>query len=247
MYIREHLLVWKEIEELLIADLVLTFAFSLVIVGGIYNISKLLSIFVYFIPISFVAVSLSFILHELMHKFVAQRYGAIAAFRTSQYGLAITLITSLFGFLIGIPGATVIYTNNFTKREDGRVSIAGPLTNFAVFLVFFALGMLLYKNFLTNVTTTLSVSMFIYNSYLHNMINLTLFISILLAFFNMLPIYPLDGSKVLRWNKGIYATTLIIIFALFLLVIPIISLIIGLAFMLVFAYIFSMFYRNILF
>jgi len=247
VYIREHLLVWKEIEELLIADLVLTFAFSLVIVGGIYNISKLLSIFVYFIPISFVAVSLSFILHELMHKFVAQRYGAIAAFRTSQYGLAITLITSLFGFLIGIPGATVIYTNNFTKREDGRVSIAGPLTNFAVFLVFFALGMLLYKNFLTNVTTTLSVSMFIYNSYLHNMINLTLFISILLAFFNMLPIYPLDGSKVLRWNKGIYATTLIIIFALFLLVIPIISLIIGLAFMLVFAYIFSMFYRNILF
>jgi Zn-dependent protease len=247
VYIREHLLAWKEIEELLTADLVLTFAFSLVIVGGIYNISQLLRVFVYFIPISFVAVSLSFILHELMHKFVAQKYGAIAAFKTSQYGLAITLLTSLFGFLIGIPGATVIYTNNFTKREDGRVSIAGPLTNFAVFILFFALGMLLYKNFLANVTTTLSVSMFMHNSYLHNMINLTLFISILLAFFNMLPIYPLDGSKVLRWNKGIYATTLIIIFALFLLVIPIISLIIGLAFMLVFAYMFSMFYRNILF
>ncbi|MGC8710357.1 MAG: site-2 protease family protein [Candidatus Micrarchaeia archaeon] len=244
---REHILFGKEIEELLLADLVLTFAFSLVIVGGIGDISQLLNVFIYFIPISFVAVSLSFILHELMHKFVAQKYGAIAAFKTSQYGLAITLITSLFGFLIGIPGATIIYTNNFTKREDGHVSIAGPLTNFLIFLVFFAAGMLLYKNFIANVTTTLSISMYMHNSYLHNMINLTLFISILLAFFNMLPIYPLDGSKVLRWNKGIYAAMLITIFALFALVIPLVSLIIGLAFMLVFAYIFSMLYRNVLF
>jgi len=55
----------------------------------------------------------------MMHKLTAEKYGAIAGFRTSPYGLAITLLTSSFGFLFGIPGATMIYTNSFTRREDG--------------------------------------------------------------------------------------------------------------------------------
>ena len=240
---RNSILLSQEIKELLTADLVLTFAFSLVVIGGISNIGVLWPVFLYFIPIAFVAVSLTFILHELMHKFVAERYGAIAAFKTSMGGLGITIITSLFGFLIGIPGATVIYTNNFTRREEGIVSIAGPLTNFAVFIVFFAIGFLFYHNFLGGVISTLG-SGFVHNTYLHNLINFTLFISILLAFFNMLPIYPLDGSKVLRWNKGIYILAMIIIFGIFALVIPIIQLILGLIIMLIFALAISLFYRG---
>ncbi|MGC8587077.1 MAG: site-2 protease family protein [Candidatus Micrarchaeia archaeon] len=243
MIYRKSILLREEIRELLTADIVLTFAFSLVMIGGIYNIGMLWPVFLYFVPISFVAVSLTFILHELMHKFVAEHYGAIAAFKTSMGGLGVTIITSFFGFLIGIPGATMISTNNFTRKEEGIVSIAGPLTNFAIFVVFFAIGILSYHNFVGGVTSTLG-SGFVHNTYLHNLINFTLFISILLAFFNMLPIYPLDGSKVLRWNKGIYILAMVIIFGLFALVIPVLQLIFGLIIMLGFALAISLFYRG---
>ena len=243
-YIRENIMLRKELEDILIADLVLTIAFALVMVGGIENIAPLIGTFIYFLPISFVAVSLSFVLHELMHKFTAEKFGAIAGFRTSMYGLAITLLTSFFGFLIGIPGATMIYTHNFTKREDGIVSIAGPLTNFAIFIIFLSIGLFAFPNFLENVMLSLSSSYYTL-PYLQNLINMVLFISILLAFFNMLPIYPLDGSKVLRWNKPVFFAVIIIIFALFALVVPIYSIMVGMLFMLVIAYIFSLFYRGL--
>ena len=125
-----------ELKEIVLADVVLILAFTLTLTGGItlaFRSSSAIDLFMLYLPIVAVGVTLSFVLHELMHKFVAQRYGAVAGFRSSPIGLAITLITGAFGFLLGIPGATMIYTQSFTKRENGIVSLAGPLTNFAVF------------------------------------------------------------------------------------------------------------------
>ncbi|EQD44765.1 peptidase M50, partial [mine drainage metagenome] len=167
-----------------------------------------------------------FILHELMHKFVAQHYGAIAGFRTSTTGLLVTLATGAFGFLLGIPGATMIYTNYFSKRQNGIVSLAGPMTNFIVFGVFLAIG-IIFGNSL--------------GGYLQLAVSFTLFISIFLAFFNMLPIYPLDGSKVLAWNKEIYMATMGVIFALMVLFTGIS--IIEIAYFVIIALFFSMFFR----
>ena len=112
---REVLSRSKELEDIVVADLVLAFAFTMADIGGAFGSSMgayaMLTLFV----VSLVAVTLSFVLHEMMHKFVAQRFGAIAAFRRSDSGLMITLFASLFGFLVGIPGATVIY-----NHRDGR-------------------------------------------------------------------------------------------------------------------------------
>jgi len=245
-YVRRNIVFKQEIKELIIADLALTLAFSLVMIGGIGGLTYSLSIFLYFIPISFIGVSLSFILHEMMHKFTAEKYGAIAGFRTSPYGLAITLLTSFFGFLFGIPGATMIYTNSFTRREDGIVSLAGPLTNFTIFIFSLIIGLILFPHFLPNVLLTFSPNTVYKLSFIQNILNMILFISIVVAFFNMLPIFPLDGSKILRWSKPIYFATLLATFIFFLLVIPIISFIIWLFFMLLIAYIFSTFYRGLL-
>ncbi len=222
-----------EIINILIADIVLIIAFSLTITGGLgafqANRATALSTFLYFIPIAAIGVSLSFILHELMHKLFAQRYGAHAEFRTSYTGLAITLVTGAFGFLLGIPGATYIYTNSFTKKENGIVSLVGPLTNFIVFGAFLAVSVILHPAS---------------NTFLSNVITFTIFISILLAFFNMLPIMPLDGSKVLQWNKLIYAVMMLVIFALMVLFTNIgilsILIIVGIAL------VFSLFYRTVL-
>jgi Zn-dependent protease len=192
----------SEIVNIIIADIVLIVAFSLTRIGGIpgfQGTSGALGQFLYYLPIAAIGVSLSFILHEMMHKFVAQKYGAIAAFRASWSGLAITIVTAAFGFLLGIPGATYIYSNSFSDRENGIVSIAGPLTNLGVFVVFFAIAFVLKPPT---------------NSFLYNVTSFTIFISVLLAFFNMLPINPLDGSKVLRWNKPVYIVVMVSIFAL---------------------------------
>lgn len=200
-------LVMDEIKDMVIADLALAVAFSFIFTGGIGNFN-LLS-FIEFFPIAIVAVSLSFILHEYMHKLVAQHFGATAAFRKSDTGLLITLVSGAFGFLIGLPGATMIYTNRFTSKEDGYVSLAGPLTNFVVFLVFFAAFALAYRTSPSGILFSAHPQPY---TYIELMMAITLFISAWLAYFNMLPVYPLDGSKVFRWNKGVYAVTMAVIF-----------------------------------
>lgn len=234
MSIRENLSTSKEVQDIIIADLALTVAFALVLSGGVAGVRQDFNTFLYFVPISFVAVSFSFVLHELMHKFAAQHFGAAAAFRRSDNGILITLISSMLGILIGIPGATMIYAMRFTKEEEGYVALAGPLTNFAVFIGFFGLSFLVPSS-----------------GFLHDTVDITMLISLIIAFFNMLPVYPLDGSKVIRWNFTTYFAVEAIIFILLIVVVPAVTmisvetLIIELAFMLVFALVISMFFRGI--
>lgn len=236
----------QEIQDMIIADAALTIAFAILLSGsgsahlavcaGASGILGFLCInsFVFYLPIAFVAVSLSFILHEYMHKRVAQHYGAIAAFQRSDLGIVITLATSFLGFLMGLPGATVIYASTFTRKQEGYTSIAGPLTNLVVFAVFFLVYSLLPLGYA--------------GGYISTVISTTLFIALWLAFVNMLPIYPLDGSKVLRWNKAVYAVTLILVIALLILVLGFSSgLLFSIGFVLVLSLIMSVFFRGMLF
>ncbi len=243
--LRDNIPTGAELKELALADIVLSVAFTLVLLGGIGTAIQFPGALLYFFPIALIAITLTFVLHEMMHKFVAQRYGAIAAFKASRIGLIITLIPSMLGFLIGLPGATIIYSNRFTQEEEGIVSLAGPLTNFAVFFVFLAVGMIEYPHFLSQVLLSFTGGANL--SYFQNMINITLFISLILAFFNMLPIYPLDGSKVLKWSKPAYLATLASIFVLLILIVPIFSLIESFVVMFVFAAIISTMSRVVLF
>ena len=236
MPMRENILASDEFKQFLIADAVLIFAFSLTVTGGIFSFVKSpsasISNFLYFVPIMALVVTVSFIFHELMHKLVAQHYGAIAGFRTFPMGLAITFATSLFGFLFAIPGATMIYVQSFTKRQNGLVSLAGPLTNFVVFGIFAAVG--IYFNVLGSG---------VQQTYLSTTVSFGLFISIILAFFNMLPMQPLDGSKVLAWSVPVYLVTMGAIFGIIYAfgILPITELVL----LVIIALFFSVFYRHI--
>ncbi|MDE1860128.1 MAG: site-2 protease family protein [Candidatus Micrarchaeota archaeon] len=226
----------EEIEDIIIADLILSLGFALVLSGGLANAAAKPYAFLALMPITIMAVTLSFVLHEYMHKLAAKHFGAVAAFRKSTNGIFFTIMTALFGFLIGVPGATIIYTSTFTRREEGYVSLAGPLTNFAVFIVFFIIS-IVYSSALQS------------SQYLNMAVSVTLFISILLAFFNMLPVYPLDGSKVFRWNKGVFAIMMLITFVFFfiaatLMGIPAILFMIELAFILIIALVMSLFFNS---
>lgn len=145
--------------------------------------------------ISLVTVGFGFVLHELMHKFVSERFGYRAEFRMWPQGLVLALVLSAFtGFVFAAPGATYIDGYGITKRENGIISLAGPLTNIVISLLFlpaYFLGIQLL------------------NPYLFVAGILGSYINVFLAAFNMIPIMPLDGAKVFAWKKWLWAIVFI--------------------------------------
>jgi Zn-dependent protease len=134
--------------------------------------------------ISLVIVASSFIMHEFGHKFVAQRYGAWAEYRMFPGGLVMCIIFSLLGFLFAAPGAVYI-NGRISKEMNGKISAAGPMVNLILGSV----------SFLICYSTTGIVS---------GVFGLFTYLNAFLALFNMIPVMPLDGSKIVRWNIPIY-------------------------------------------
>jgi len=167
----------REIKEIAISTVVLAFAF-----GGVDG----------FISALF-AVGIAFMAHEILgHKMTAQRYGHFAEYRMWPQGLLLAIVFSFFGFVFAAPGAVYIapYKGDFafrvtqiTKKEYGIISLAGPVVNIALGIVF--------------VVTSLWTGIPLFA--------LAARISFFLAMFNMIPFAPLDGQKVLSWNKGAWA------------------------------------------
>src|SRR3989344_7854706 len=90
--------------------------------------------------ISFFTAGLGFLLHELAHKFVAQKYGCLAEFRAFDQMLYLAVgLAVLTGFIFAAPGAVMI-AGNITRRENGIISAAGPITNYALAMVFLILA-----------------------------------------------------------------------------------------------------------
>ncbi len=184
-----------EVRDILIAWLGLGVAFSFALSGGgltliLGNTGISLADAFYLVAISLVTVGTGFVFHELSHKFVAQRYGYWAEFRMWPLGLVLALVTSLLGFIFAAPGATYISGTDISQSQNGRISLAGPLTNVAIAALF--LPFWLFGGGIWVAVGTIGVR-----------------INVFLALFNMLPIGPLDGSKVYRWNLPVWAAVFI--------------------------------------
>ncbi len=183
----------REAREILISVLAISFALMIAVAGlGVLgHPSDAVVLMAFFI----VTVGVGFIFHELAHKFVANFFGAAAEFRMWVQGLVFMLFISLLGFVFAAPGAVYIYSPHLTRRENGIISVAGPLTNLVLALIFFAVALLSPVYFL-------GMNAWYWGAK----------INIFLGLFNMIPIYPLDGSKVLAWNIfawGIVAAVLL--------------------------------------
>jgi Zn-dependent protease len=140
--------------------------------------------------------ALGFIAHELAHKFAAARYGYFAVYRMWAMGLLLALLVGLASrgrVLIAAPGAVVILTAYFTRRESGLIGLVGPLTNLAVAACFFPLRY--------------------FGGFISDIGNFGIFINLWLAFFNLLPVPPLDGYRTASWNKKIWLITFLPIMA----------------------------------
>lgn len=124
---------------------------------------------------------LAFMLHELAHKFVAQLYGLWAEFRTDLSFVAITLLSAVLPIKILAPGAVMI-SGPVTTELGGKIALAGPLTNALMAMTIHVLA---------------SVTPF------HWLMSGAM-INALLAFFNLLPLFLLDGQKVFAWDRVVW-------------------------------------------
>ncbi|MBI2452426.1 hypothetical protein HYV50_05120 [Candidatus Pacearchaeota archaeon] len=187
----------QEKRDLLNAGLIISLAFAILLSGG-YKILLVFEpkIFMAFIMAFFTA-GLGFLLHELMHKYVAQSYGFYAKFVAFYNMLWLSLLFSLFGFIFAAPGAVFI-KGNINKEQNGKISLAGPLTNIILSVVFL-----------------MPILIFNLSGIAKSFFDFGLTINSLLAAFNMLPVTPFDGAKIIAWSKSIYFLTLIIAIVLF--------------------------------
>ena len=186
-----------ETKDLSIAIIVITLLFAYLYSNGTFGMM------IYLIPISLVTIGLSFILHELGHKYVAQKYGFFAEFIKLNTGLLIAIITGLFGFIFLAPGAVYIgsYTGIITDEENGKISIAGPIVNIILAVIFLLIEISLKPFFL--LSSPLS-------TYLMITAMIGFHINSFLALFNLLPIPMLDGSKVMKWNLPLWIVSIVV-------------------------------------
>lgn len=184
----------SEVRDLIIAFFVISLCFA--IVNGGRDTNAILTI----LPYVMVGVGTGFILHELGHKFVSMKYGYWAEFKLWPQGLIFALVTSFFGFVFAAPGAVYTYANYMTDEINGKISVAGPIVNIVLALIFLAIAVSVYPSAFTSET---AVTLFIVCSVGYS-------VNSFLAVFNLLPIGNLDGSKVLSWNIGIWIITIAI-------------------------------------
>lgn len=183
-----------EVAHLVIAYVVLTLDITLVRFSLAFGPSVLPPTSVLLSGLAFGAAAAltGFVAHEMAHKISAERHGFWAEFRMSPMGLVISVVTSLFGFLFALPGATVVGGMG-DIREWGRTSLAGPLTNLVEGSAFLA--------------GTAVVLVAFHAPLLAATLVLLAFVNGVFATFNLLPFGALDGQKVYRWNRGIWVTS----------------------------------------
>ena len=131
-------------------------------------------------------------LHELSHGFVAYKLGDTTAKDAGRLTLNPIKHLDIMGILMMVvfhfgwakPVPVNMYRFKNPKQGMAITAVAGPLMNVLITIVFLFLYGLLFRSCGEH-------------SYLMEMIYLTAYLSISFAIFNIIPISPLDGSKVL--------------------------------------------------
>lgn len=178
-----------EVRDILISMVVIAGVFAYVFSGRNLQVALIL------LPATLVTVGLGFVLHEIAHKLMAIRYGFWAEYKLWPEGLILALVTSYFGFVFAAPGAVYIHGTYIDRDINGKISIAGPLTNIMLAVIF-----LMASSVLPSPLGDIAVLGYAVNSFL--------------ALFNLIPIAVLDGAKVFRWSPLIWLIAAASAFAL---------------------------------
>jgi len=195
----------QEIIQLCIAMGVLTIAFAFPLsqsslLFGTLKPQEIITV----IPLSFFSLLTAFFIHELSHKFTAQYYGLWSEFRMFPPGLIVSLLLAVItGTVIAAPGA-VMFRGETRRFEMGRIAAAGSAANIAI----------------ASITYPLYIFFVFEIPYVGKLVGFVCLVNALLATFNLLPVGPLDGAKVIRWNGLIWAGLILIAFFITINILP---------------------------
>jgi len=184
----------QEKKDLIVSWLTLSLAFAVMINPYFFNITS----FIVSLPIALVAVGTGFVLHELAHREAAKHFGFHSEFRAWYGGLALAVglaVVTQGQFLFAAPGATYFIGENVSRKQNGIISAAGPITNLIVGLSLILIGSQLEGFFQT---------VFVYAG----------IINFMFAAFNLIPFLMLDGAKVIAWKPLLWGALILIAGAL---------------------------------
>ena len=168
----------EEVQQLIKAWAVLSFSFALAFTRSLPG----LGVFSSFL-FSGVTVGVSFVVHELAHKFLAQRFNCWAEFRSFDLGLLLTIFTAwTSGFIFALPGAVVI-SGITTNEENGKIAAIGPISNIVLSLLFYLAAVLWGPRLFLSYGGAINAR---------------------LALFNLLPFGFMDGLKVYNWDLRVW-------------------------------------------
>ncbi len=162
----------------------------------------------FFNPIFIIAILIALSVHEAAHGYIAKRLGdptAEMAGRVTLNPIAhidpLGAILFLFvGFGWGKPVPVNPYNFRHPKRDSALVSLAGPASNLLLAILSFVALALLSRTLPGSVGSLLSSATegSVGVQFLGQLLGNLLFINLALMAFNLLPVAPLDGSKILH-------------------------------------------------
>jgi len=141
---------------------------------------------------------ISITFHEWSHGFVAYKfgdqtpknYGRLTLNPLAHLDLAGTLMLLIVG--IGWAKPVPINLANLKNRtQEMLVALAGPVSNF-ILAVSFTVIVVLLQNLLINNTNP-------FIPIINQLFYLVIKINLILGIFNLLPVPPLDGSRIVAW------------------------------------------------
>jgi Zn-dependent protease len=139
--------------------------------------------------LAFAAVmTVSFLVHEIAHKIMAQRAGMWAEFRLTTWGAVLTLVSVFLPFKMIAPVAKMIGGSMPSAKDMLKISIAGVITNLIFAVTFLTLTF--------SLPITIFTGMMLFSAY----------INAFMAVFNLIPFGVLDGFKVFSIDKRIWAS-----------------------------------------
>ena len=175
----------RELKDITKAWLAISVAFSILLTKELFSLEFAINFL-----ISGLTVGLGFLLHEMGHKIMAQKYGCFAEFRSFDIMLVFAVVMSFFGFIFAAPGAVMI-SGRVSLERNGRISAMGPSINFILAILFLSFGIVSG----VGVIKLISYYGFIINTWL--------------GLFNLIPFWMFDGKKIYQWSKGIWILMLI--------------------------------------
>jgi len=150
--------------------------------------------------IFFIVSGIGIAIHEMAHRYVAGRNDGLTEFKFWDIGTVIMLVTGgLFGLVFAKPYRTLISNAaSLEKKTLGIIMLAGPVISVILALLFLAIIPL------GGMYAIIGEAGFTVN--------------LLSAVYGMMPIVPMDGDKIYKWNRAVWALVFIPIAVFYLLI-----------------------------